>query len=115
MEGMMVALVRLNVSGNSVNNFCRRWKVSELSLFGSILRDDFRPHSDVDILAAFAPEAAWDLLDLVKMQRELEDIFNRKVDLLEKRVIENSDNWIRRQEILSTAQVIYSQTHELAG
>ncbi|WP_228021863.1 nucleotidyltransferase family protein [Vasconcelosia minhoensis] len=111
----MMPLVRLNVSRNLVENFCRRWKVSELSLFGSILRDDFQTHSDVDILAAFAPEAAWDLLDLVNMQQELEGIFNRKVDLLEKRAIESSDNWIRRQEILSSAQVIYSQAHELAG
>lgn len=111
----MTFLERLNVSGNMVENFCRRWMVSELSLFGSILRDDFQSHSDIDILAAFAPKAAWDLLDLVKMQQELEGIFNRKVDLLEKRTIERSDNWIRRHEILSTAQVIYSQTYELAG
>lgn len=96
-------------------NFCCHWKVAELSLFGSVLWDDFRVNNDVDILVAFTPDAPWDLLDLVKMQYELERIFDRKVDLIEKRVIENSHNWIRREEILSTAQVIYSQTHELAG
>jgi uncharacterized protein len=90
-----------------INDFCQHWKIVELALFGSILRDDFHADSDVDVLIAFSSDATWNLLDLVKMQQELEEIFGRDVDLIEKRTIEQSHNWIRRQEILSTAQTIY--------
>ena len=90
-------------------NFCTRWQIVELSLFGSILRDDFNADSDIDILVEFSPTAPWDLLDLIAMQQALEKIFNRKVDLIEKCTIETSHNWIRRKEILNTAKVIYSQ------
>ena len=88
--------------------FCDRWQIAELSLFGSALRDDFRPDSDIDFLVAFAPEADWSLLDHVRMQQELEQILGREVDLVSKRAIEQSSNWIRRQEILSSAQLIYA-------
>ena len=92
---------------DQINNFCQHWKVIELALFGSILRDDFHADSDVDILITFSSDATWNLLDLVKMQQELENIFERDVDLIERKTIEQSHNWIRRQEILSTAQTIY--------
>src|SRR5688572_7479320 len=84
--------------------FCRRWKLTELALFGSALRDDFRPESDVDLLVTFEPDAPWSLLDLVAMQFELEDIFGRGVDLVERAAIEQSDNWIRRRSILESAE-----------
>jgi predicted nucleotidyltransferase len=89
--------------------FCDRWQIAELSLFGSALRDDFRPDSDIDLLVTFAPEADWSLLDHVQMQQELESLLERDVDLVSKRAIEQSSNWIRRQEILTTAQPIYAQ------
>ena len=88
--------------------FCDRWQIAELSLFGSALRDDFRPDSDIDLLVAFAPEADWSLLDHVRMQQELEQVLGRDVDLVSKRAIEQTSNWIRRQEILSTARLIYA-------
>ena len=88
--------------------FCDRWQIAELFLFGSALRDDFRPDSAIDLLVAFAPEADWSLLDHVRMQQELEQVLGREVDLVSKRAIEQSPNWIRRQEILSTAQLIYA-------
>ncbi len=87
--------------------FCRRWEVSEFSVFGSVLRDDFRPDSDVDVLVTFAPDAKRGLLALATMKYELEALLSRKVDLVSKRAIEISHNWIRRNEILGTAQVIY--------
>ena len=93
----------------AIQAFCDRWKITELALFGSILRDDFRPDSDIDILVTFSPEADWSLLDHVTMQQELASLLNRAVDLVSKRAIERSHNWIRRQEILTTAQVIYAQ------
>ncbi|MGV0028348.1 nucleotidyltransferase family protein [Phormidesmis priestleyi] len=90
-----------------IREFCDRWQITELSLFGSVLRDDFRPDSDIDILAAFAPTADWGLLEHAQMQQELEAMLGRSVDLISKRAIERSSNWIRRREILSTAQSIY--------
>ncbi len=88
--------------------FCRRWKITALSLFGSVLRDDFRPDSDVDVLVSFDPESRWSLLDLARIQRELETILGRNVDLVTRSSVENSHNWIRREAILSTAQPIYT-------
>jgi uncharacterized protein len=93
----------------SIREFCDRWQITELALFGSVLRDDFRPDSDIDMLVAFAPTANWGLLEHAQMQQELEAILDRAVDLISKRAIERSSNWIRRQEILSTAQTIYFQ------
>jgi predicted nucleotidyltransferase len=89
--------------------FCKRWKINELALFGSALREDFRAESDLDILVTFAPNADWGLLDHVQMQLELEKIFQRSVDLISKRALERSTNWIRREEILKTAQIVYSE------
>ena len=67
--------------------FCRKWRIAELSLFGSVLRDDFRPESDVDVLVSFAPAAEWSLWDLVEMREELKLLFRREVDLLTRRAI----------------------------
>lgn len=88
-------------------DFCRRWKIAELALFGSALRDDFRPDSDLDILVSFAPEADWSLLDHVQMEQELTTLLGREVDLVSRQAIEHSTNWIRRQEILGAAQTFY--------
>ncbi len=88
--------------------FCRRWKVVEFSLFGSVLRDDFRPDSDVDALVTFAPDSRVSLFDLVRMEDELKNIFGRDVDLVERAAIERSENYIRRKSILSNTQVVYA-------
>jgi predicted nucleotidyltransferase len=88
--------------------FCRRWKVRELALFGSILRDDFGPDSDVDLLVSFEPSADWSLFDHVKMEQELEALFGREVDLVSRRALERSENWIRRKEILDSAETVYA-------
>jgi uncharacterized protein len=88
-----------------ITEFCQRWKVAEFSLFGSILREDFRPGSDVDVLVTFSPEAHISLFDLVQMKLELEKIFHRPVDVVEKEALENP---FRKREILRTAQVVYA-------
>jgi len=98
---------RLQVPPEQIEVFCQQWQVIELAVFGSVLRDDFRAESDVDLLVIFAPEARISLLDLVNMQNQLSTMFSRSIDLIEKRSIENSYNWIRRQQILNTATVIY--------
>jgi len=87
--------------------FCRRWKVREIAAFGSVLRDDFRADSDVDLLVTFDPDANWGLLDQATMEGELEAILGRKVDLVSRRAIERSANWIRRKAILESAEVIH--------
>ncbi len=88
--------------------FCRRWKVAELAVFGSILGDDFSPDSDVDLLVTFTPDADWGLFDHVKMEQELKALLKRNVDLVSRRAIERSQNWIRRKSILNSAQVVYA-------
>ena len=70
---------------DEIEDFCSRWQVSELALFGSVLRDDFRPDSDIDLLISFSPNADWSLLDHARMQQELMGIVRRKVDLVSKR------------------------------
>ena len=97
----------LEISREKVADFCRRWKITELALFGSLLRDDFRSDSDIDVLVTFAPDAAWRLDDLLDMKEELEAMFGRRVDLVEKRLVESSENYIRRKHILSHLETIY--------
>jgi predicted nucleotidyltransferase len=91
-----------------VETFCKRWQILELALFGSALRDDFGPESDVDILVTFSPDADWGLLDHVQMKLDLSTIFKKEVDLITRRGLERSSNWLRRDEILKTAHVIYA-------
>jgi uncharacterized protein len=100
--------VRVSIPRKKLADFCRRWKVSELAFFGSVLRDDFRPGSDIDVLVSFSPKAKISLFDLVRMQNELKEIFEREVDLVERRAIEKSENYIRRKSILSNTKVIYA-------
>jgi predicted nucleotidyltransferase len=85
--------------------FCQKWKITELAVFGSVLRDDFRPESDVDILVSFTDDAHWSLYDWVDMQEELHGIIGRQVDLVEKKGLHNP---FRRHAILTTKQVIYA-------
>ena len=92
----------------AISEFCKRWQISGLALFGSVLRDDFGPESDLDVLITFSPDADWGLLDHYRMQQELERLLGREVDLLTRRSVEQSRNWLRRREILSTAQVVYA-------
>lgn len=97
----------VGVHKQRIEEFCRRWRISEFSLFGSILRDDFRQDSDVDILVTFAPEADWRSDDLMEMKEELERLFGHPVDLVEKHLVETSANYIRRKHILSHKETLY--------
>jgi len=99
---------RIPLDLQAITAFCRKWKITEFALFGSVLRDDFGPESDIDVLVTFSPEAQWSLLDHVQMQDELAELFGRKVDLISRRGIEQSKNYIRRKAILSSAEVIYA-------
>jgi predicted nucleotidyltransferase len=99
---------KITVAADRITDFCRRWKVTELALFGSVLRGDFSPDSDVDVLVSFAPEARWSLFDLVVMQGELRAILGREVDLVERTAVEQAENYIRRKGILGNIEVIYA-------
>jgi len=87
---------------------CRRWKIVELRVFGSALRENFRSDSDLDLLVSFAPDADWSLLNHVAMEEELSEIVGRKVDLVSQRAIERSSNWIRRNSILESAEPYFA-------
>jgi uncharacterized protein len=91
-----------------IRQFCQRWSIVELALFGSVLSDQFRDDSDIDVLVTFSQDARWTLFDLVHMQAELERLFERPVDLLTRRGVEASKNPIRREAILASAEVIYA-------
>jgi uncharacterized protein len=99
--------VKIKIPKAKIAEFCRRWEVSEFAIFGSALRGDFRADSDIDVLLSFAPQAHVTLFDMVRMQDELKAIFGREVDLISKRGVENSRNYLRRRAILESAQVIH--------
>jgi len=96
---------RIAIDAEHIDAFCRRWKVKELGLFGSVLRDDFRSDSDVDVLVDLIPGHGFTLYDWLDMIKELETLFGRRVDLVAKNAIRNP---VRRREILGTAEVLYA-------
>ena len=98
----------IRFSVEKIQVFCDRWQITEFALFSSVLRNDFRSDSDVDVLVTFSHKAHHTLFDLVHMENELKEIFQRDVDLVSRRGIERSLNYLRRNEILSLAQTIYA-------
>ena len=96
----------IDISKDELAGFCKRWKIEEFALFGSVLGPHFGPESDVDVMVRFAPDARRTLFDMVAMQSELQEIFGRHVDLVTRRGIESSRNPIRRKAILESAEVI---------
>ena len=99
---------RIALPSDGLTAFCERWRITELALFGSVLRDDFGPDSDVDVLVSFEPRVLHTLLDIVRMQEELSGMFGRMVDLIERTAVEQSRNYIRRKAILQSAETIYA-------
>ena len=97
----------LTIPRESIAEFCRLNRISRLAIFGSALREDFKPDSDIDILVSFEPGASHTLFDMYDMKTELEEIFGRKVDLVSQRGVENSRNHLRRKIILESAESIY--------
>jgi uncharacterized protein len=96
---------RISLPLADIEALCQRWKVRELALFGSVLREDFSPESDVDVLVTFDPEAPWSAWDLIEMRDELKALMGRSVDLVEKGAVRNP---FRRREILRSNQVVYA-------
>jgi len=98
---------RIPFDRGAVAEYCHRWKIKELSFFGSVLRKDFRQDSDVDVLVSFEASADWGLFDHAMMQDELSQLLGRRVDLLTRRAVERSSNPIRRDAILKSAEVVH--------
>ena len=98
----------LDLPLDKIAAFCDRWQIVEFALFGSVLRDDFHADSDIDVLVTFSPTAKRGLTETLQMRDELQALFGRKVDFLVKAAIERSENWLRRNNILKTAKVIYA-------
>src|SRR4051794_1835453 len=101
---------RLTLDEPRLQAFCQRWRVATLELFGSVLRGDFRPDSDVDILVTFEPEADWGLLEHAAMEEALAGLLGRPVDLLTRRAVERSANQVRRASILADAVPLLSMS-----
>ena len=96
---------RLDIEPEVLADYCRRWQITELALFGSVTRDDFRPDSDIDIMVEFAPDAGHSLWDFVHMRDELADLLGREVDLVKKGTIRNP---YRKLSIEKDLRVIYA-------
>ena len=97
----------VEIDKDKLRDFCRKWKITEFALFGSVLRpEEFRQDSDVDVLARFAPDAGWTMFEWVTMEEELAAIFERPVDLVEREAVEQSDNRFRRRSILNSVVLV---------
>lgn len=97
----------IEISDKDLRMACRKWKIHKLELFGSARTGQLRPDSDIDLLAEFEPDEQWSLLDLVRAQEEFSLLFRRKVDLVDRANLLRSTNWIRRDAILSSTEVVY--------
>ena len=100
--------IRIEIPEKQIADFCKKWKVKEFALFGSVLREDFHEDSDVDVLLTHLPDAGWTLFDLVAMTEELSDLLGRKVQVLPRWGVERSKNHSLKKAILESAQVIHA-------
>lgn len=98
----------VDIAESDIARYCRKWKITELLVFGSAARDELRQDSDLDLLVSFGPEADWSLLDHVAMTEELSTLVGRPVDLVTRRAVERGPNPIRREAILSSARPYYT-------
>jgi len=101
-----IAQSRMPIPAETLARFCRKWGIQKLELFGSVLREDYRPDSDIDMLYTPAPQSRWGL-EFVTLRAELEGLLGKRVDLVAREAVERSRNPIRREAILSSAEVLY--------
>lgn len=99
---------RIPLDMEKIETFCKKWQIVEFSLFGSVLTDDFRPDSDVDVMVEFVRPGIWKLHDLDLMEEELTQILGRTADLSTKLGIVHMPNYIRRKSILNGSRVFYA-------
>jgi len=105
---MLQPQMNVELPNERVAEFCRKWKIIELALFGSVLRDDFHAESDLDVLITPGPDARWSAFDMMHMGEELAGIVGRPVDVVSRRGLDFSRNYLRRRCILESARTIYA-------
>jgi len=103
-----MAPMNLGVEMERIADFCRRWKINRLAIFGSAVRGELRPGSDIDLLVTFRSDADWTMFDHFTMEEELSRLLGREVDLISVRAVEENPNPITRREILDSARQIYA-------
>jgi len=99
--------IQIQVPKAKVAEFCRKNHIRSLAFFGSVLRDDFRLDSDVDILVEFEQGHEPDLMEMVALENELSEILGRKADMVERKAVEKSENYIRRRHVLQSTEAVY--------
>ena len=99
--------IRISIPKEEVVAFCERWNIVELAFFGSVLRDDFGPDSDIDVLVNLRPGTSHRISSILHMEKELGDILGREVDLVFRPDVERSRNYLRREAVLESAEVFY--------
>ena len=100
--------MNLGIDADKIAVFCRRWKINKLAIFGSAMREELRPDSDIDLLVTFHSDANWTMFDHFTMEDELSHLLGREVDLISVRAVEENPNPITRREILDSARQIYA-------
>ena len=103
-----MTITAIDLPMEQIRKFCHKWQVQEFALFGSVLRSDFHLGSNIDVLITFSSTAKRGLTETMQMRDELEIIFQRPVDLIVKSAINRSENWLRRKNILESAQIIHA-------
>jgi predicted nucleotidyltransferase len=105
---MSMTVADLGLSEETLGQFCRRWKISRLAVFGSAAQGTMRADSDVDLLVTFDAGAEWSMFDHYAMEEELSRLFGREVDLVSTRAVQENPNPICRNQILDSARLIYA-------
>lgn len=100
---------QITIPASELEAFCDRWKIRKLAFFGSVLRDDYHPASDLDVLVEFDADAHWGVLDHIQMKQELEALVGRTVDLITQRGLDATSNWLFRQEVMNTARIVFEK------
>ena len=104
----MIGKLHIDIPKAEIKAFCEKYDIKEFSLFGSVLSDDFGKDSDIDILVTFSNNSHHTVFDLVHMEEELQQIFKCEIDLVSRRGLESSRNYIRKNAILNSAETIYA-------
>jgi len=97
----------LSVDDEALKALCEKWGIAELAVFGSVLREDFGPESDVDLLVSFRPSVRFRMLTFGEMEAEFSTLFGRRVEAVERAAVQENPNWIIRREILDSAQLLH--------
>ena len=97
----------LKIDDAAIADFCRRWKIKQLAVFGSAVSGNLRPDSDIDLLVTFAPDAGWTMFDHYQMENELTEMLAREVDLVSIQALNENPNPVYREQILHSAKVLY--------